>query len=272
MKTLDEIEARLRSLVEVHLVKYIPGYKPEDQVAHLLAAAMYKGLVRRGTIIRAPNIFTITAHPSTLTNWNAEPQLLEELANALYKTGTEAGYRFSNKLRVITSSNVNMEPGKVDVQATIRTGPLSETRGVPATEIGKEGEGKDDAVPPNAFLILGGTKILPLTYSVINIGRRLDNHIVIDDPRVSRAHAQLRTVKGRFVLFDLESTGGTFVNGKRTKQTVLYPGDVVSLAGVTLIFGQDIPSGRNLDDQTEPGSPVSAERPTAHLKSEDEPE
>jgi pSer/pThr/pTyr-binding forkhead associated (FHA) protein len=93
---------------------------------------------------------------------------------------------------------------------------------------------------------------------------------VIDDPRVSRAHAQLRTVKGRFVLFDLESTGGTFVNGKRASQTVLYPGDVISLAGATLIFGQDIPSGRIVEDHTEPGSSVSAERPTAHLKSEEE--
>jgi pSer/pThr/pTyr-binding forkhead associated (FHA) protein len=51
--------------------------------------------------------------------------------------------------------------------------------------------------------------------------------IVIDDPRVSRNHAQLRDT-GRFVLFDLNSTGGP-QNGQRTSQTVLYPGDVISL-------------------------------------------
>jgi hypothetical protein len=270
MKTLDEIETRLQSLVEVHLVKYIPGYKPGNRVAHLLATAMYNGLVKRGSIIKAPNIYTITAHPTTLTNWNTEPQLLEELATALNEIGTQAGFRFSSKLKVITAADVSLPPGEVRILATIKTGPLADTRGIPAIVNEEEGEG--EAVPANAFLILGGTKIIPLTHSVVNIGRRLDNQVVIDDPRVSRAHAQLRTVKGRFVLFDLESTGGTFVNGKRASQTVLYPGDVISLAGATLIFGQDIPSGRILNNHTEPGSSISAERPTAHLKSEEEPE
>jgi pSer/pThr/pTyr-binding forkhead associated (FHA) protein len=122
-------------------------------------------------------------------------------------------------------------------------------------------------IPSNAFLIIGGTKIVPLTRSVVNIGRRLDNHVVIDDPRVSRAHAQLRIVRDRFVLFDLNSSGGTFVNGQRADQSVLYPGDVISLAGVTLIFGQDLPGGRvPKAGQTEPGSPISGDRTTALLE------
>lgn len=268
MKTLDELETRLQSLVEEHLVKYIPGYKPEDQVAHLLAAALYNGLVKRGSLIKAPNVFNISAHPTTMAKWNQEPRLLEELANALHETGTEAGFRFSGRIKVVTTADSNLPPGKVHISASIKTGPLAETRGIPAAEKAENGEA--EAIPSNAFLILGGTKIIPLNRSVINIGRRLDNHIVIDDPRVSRAHAQLRTVKGRFVIFDLESTGGTLVNGKRTSQTVLYPGDVISLAGVTLIFGQDLPSGRILEELTEPQSSASAERPTAHLKPEDE--
>ena len=74
----------------------------------------------------------------------------------------------------------------------------------------------------------------------------------------------MRAIKGRFVLFDLNSTGGTFVNGQRTSQTVLYPGDVISLAGVALIFGQDNPPPRldtnTLSGETEPGA---SERPTA---------
>ncbi len=270
MKTLDELEARLQSLVEEHLVKYIPGYKPENRIAHLLAAALYNGLIKRGSLIKAPNVFSITAHPNTIAEWNREPLLLEELANALHETGTEAGFRFTNRIKVFTFADSNLSPGEIRITASIKTEPLTETRGIPAAERTPEGEGEE--IPQNAFLILGGTKIIPLNRSVINIGRRLDNHIILDDPRVSRAHAQLRVVKGRFVIFDLESTGGTFVNGKRVSQTVLYPGDVISLAGVTLIFGQDLPSGRILEELTAPQSPVSAERPTAHLNPEDETE
>jgi pSer/pThr/pTyr-binding forkhead associated (FHA) protein len=80
--------------------------------------------------------------------------------------------------------------------------------------------------------------------TVLNIGRRINNQVVINDKRISRTHAQLRVTKGRFAIFDLNSTGGTFVNGQRINKTILYPGDMISLAGVTLIYSQDLPSGQ----------------------------
>ena len=124
---------------------------------------------------------------------------------------------------------------------------------------------ENEKIPSNAFLIVEGVKVFPLTLPVINIGRRLDNQLVIDDPRVSRNHSQLRAIKGRYVLFDLNSTGGTFVNGQRINQSVLYPGDVVSLAGVALIFGQDNPPPRPDLKETAPLQSAAANRPTAFL-------
>ncbi len=50
---------------------------------------------------------------------------------------------------------------------------------------------------------------------------------------------ELRAIRGRYVLFDLNSTGGTFVNGQRITQFTLRPGDVISLAGVTIIYGEE---------------------------------
>ena len=136
------------------------------------------------------------------------------------------------------------------------------------TSMGNEENQEADNIPENAFLIVEGVKVHPLTESVVNIGRRLENQLVIDDPRVSRNHAQLRAIKGRFVLFDLNSTGGTFVNGQRTSQTVLYPGDVISLAGVALIFGQDNPPPRPDMANTSPlnPDPGTSERPTATIE------
>ena len=124
----------------------------------------------------------------------------------------------------------------------------------------------DSNLPENAFLIVEGVKVFPLALPVINIGRRLDNQLIIDDPRVSRNHAQLRTIKGRYVVFDLNSTGGTFVNGQRTSQSVLYPGDVISLAGVALIFGQDNPPPRPDLKETAPLQAGASDRPTATVK------
>ncbi len=110
-------------------------------------------------------------------------------------------------------------------------------------------------IPEDAFVIVDGVKVIPLTTPLVRIGRRLENNLVLDDPRVSRTHAELRAINGRYVLFDLNSTGGTFVNGIRITQSVVYPGDVISLAGVNLVYGQKNPPPRlDLKDTSPLGS------------------
>ena len=102
----------------------------------------------------------------------------------------------------------------------------------------------NNRLPPNTYFVIEGVKVYPLVKGIINIGRRLENHLVLDDLRVSRSHAQLRAVDGHFVLFDLNSTRGTFVNGKRITQAILYSDDTISLGGVTLTFNQQDPAPR----------------------------
>jgi FHA domain/Protein of unknown function (DUF3662) len=263
MPTLDGLENRLQSLLEVHLLKYLPGYKTEDKVIQQLAASMQGNLKEKEGIVQAPNVYLVVAHPSTLTLWNAEARLLEEMANALVTAGDEAGFQFTCRPTVTTAADTSLPAGELHVIASFRNETVGETLGMPAETKEEVESGK---VPSNAFLIMGGTQVIPLDQSVMNIGRRLDNQIIVDDPRVSRTHAQLRVVKDRFVLFDLNSTGGTFVNGERINQSVLYPGDVISLAGIALVFGQELPGERSASDsQTQPRSPVSGERATAIL-------
>jgi pSer/pThr/pTyr-binding forkhead associated (FHA) protein len=95
------------------------------------------------------------------------------------------------------------------------------------------------SVPENVFLIYQGAKAFPLNQPVVSIGRGHDNTIVLDDPRISRRHLEIRVINDRFVLFDLHSTGGTYINGQRVNQGLLYFGDIISLAGVNLVFIQD---------------------------------
>ncbi len=61
----------------------------------------------------------------------------------------------------------------------------------------------------DAFLVINGIDLFPLKQSVSSIGRRIDSVLVINDPRVSRAHAELRCFRGSFVIFDMGSSGGT---------------------------------------------------------------
>lgn len=122
--------------------------------------------------------------------------------------------------------------------------------------------------PKNAYLVLQGTRVIPLNQPMIKIGRQLDNHIILEDPRVSRSHAQLKLINDHFVIFDLNSTGGTFINGQRISQSVLYPGDVISLAGVKFIYSQELPAKPGEVRIIELGSPFAADRPTAVMHRE----
>ena len=81
-------------------------------------------------------------------------------------------------------------------------------------------------------------KTFPLEGDVLTIGREASNQIAINDAEISRKHSQLVLQGGKYVLTDLGSTNGTFVNGQRvTGQHVLQPGEVISLGEqINLLF------------------------------------
>lgn len=71
----------------------------------------------------------------------------------------------------------------------------------------------------------------PLHQLQTTIGRNAGNDLVIVDPEVSRRHAHILRHEGQFIVEDLGSTNGTFVNGARVStQTSLQDGDVIELA------------------------------------------
>lgn len=73
-------------------------------------------------------------------------------------------------------------------------------------------------------------KVYPLEGDVLTIGREAGNAVTINDAEISRKHTQMVSQGGKYVLTDLGSTNGTFVNGQRiTGQHVLQPGDSISL-------------------------------------------
>jgi pSer/pThr/pTyr-binding forkhead associated (FHA) protein len=260
---LKELESRLQALVEVDLVAAFPGRKVEEVVFQRLAAAIQLNSVQLDDgSIAAPNVFTLIVHPSSSSRWQ-DQHLLEILLHSINTVGEEAGFQFVAAPTIAISTDEKLSPADARIIASHRVQPLADTSASPPE---KEGQEEAEKLPDNAFLIVEGVKVYPLTQPVINIGRRLDNQLVIDDPRVSRNHAQLRAIKSRFVVFDLNSTGGTFVNGQRTSQSVLYPGDVISLAGVALIFGQDNPPPRPDLKDTAPFQNAGGERPTAILR------
>lgn len=75
------------------------------------------------------------------------------------------------------------------------------------------------------------------TRKLIRIGKAGQNHLQLDDENVSREHAHVEVADaGQVRLIDMESTNGTYVNGKRVTQTTLRPGDEIVLGDTKLVI------------------------------------
>jgi hypothetical protein len=87
-----------------------------------------------------------------------------------------------------------------------------------------------------AFLLVEG-KRMALGEAGVTVGRSRQCDVVIDDPNVSRRHAELRPRGGSWVLTDLGSTNGSRVNGRTVSgPTVVKPGDEIELGTALVKF------------------------------------
>lgn len=81
-------------------------------------------------------------------------------------------------------------------------------------------------------------KQVPIRKSETTFGNGELSDVVISDPGVSKLHARIRKIKNRFVLYDLISDGGTYLNGKKIlRPRVLYDFDEISLEKRCTFFG-----------------------------------
>src|SRR5689334_1299087 len=70
----------------------------------------------------------------------------------------------------------------------------------------------------------------------VTIGRSTGNTVVLDDREVSKMHAEIVTEPEGFVVHDLGSSNGTFVNGKKVERHKLSAGDIVEMGGSRYLF------------------------------------
>src|SRR6266702_3782939 len=111
---------------------------------------------------------------------------------------------------------------------------LRETvHGVPAAP-------RPSSTPLASFLVRSGAlkgQRLSIKTPIVNIGRADYNDLVLPDESVSTSHAKLQRREGVWVLVDLDSTNGTFVDGERVRgESPLAPGAAVRFGDVQLVF------------------------------------
>jgi pSer/pThr/pTyr-binding forkhead associated (FHA) protein len=114
----------------------------------------------------------------------------------------------------------------------------------------------------------------------VKIGRNEDCEVTIDNLGVSRYHSEIVSKDGFYILRDLKSNNGTFVNGKRVESYNLNDGDEISIGKFTISFSGKaqvalpepaLPAGKETSDgeDRDPAAP-GAEKPAANNDGKDD--
>jgi hypothetical protein len=234
LDVLEFLEQRLSDLIEKPLERFFPVVRADQLLAKRLVKAMSDDLsVDNAGRLVAPVCYELRINPLHTVLWSERPGLLAQLTEALQQAAREQGIAFESLpvIDVVFDNDVAPE----DIQVTtlelgVKPGTTAETT-VASPDY--------SAIPEDAFLIINGGRHLALTVPVLTIGRAETNQLVLDNPQVSRVHAQLRAIDGAFHIFDLDSTCGTLVNGEDIHHTALRTGDVIEIGGVSLVYGQE---------------------------------
>ena len=256
---MDDRLIRIERAIEKALKKSL-GYldlrdRSLKEFAHLFAKEAM-GISRRNPDGRefAPDQFTLSVHPEGMIQIgklsdDLQMDLVQEFMQALQ----QAGFLFARDVHFTLATDPTLPQDGVRIIGWHSSNPLDIQGEITPIE-----EYDTDKPPAGAFLVVEGSRHFQLSVQLITIGRRLDNDLVIDDPRVSRQHLEIVANRGKYILRDLNSTAGTYVNGIKVKEHTLQPGDVINVATVVLIYGQDTGGP---PEETPPYKPLPASGP-----------
>jgi len=110
----------------------------------------------------------------------------------------------------------------------------------------------------------GTEQVVDLTGTRLQVGRGRDNNIVLPDPQkgVSRVHAELRYENGHYVVVDLQSQNGTWINGRRVERAELPYGAELSIGAYRLTLLRDRPAAVRVAPSAPAADPLDDIRPT----------
>ena len=230
MGVLQRFERRLEELVNRPFAK---AFKSEVEPVEIASALQREcddraAIVARGRTM-VPNTFTVELGPHDHERLSVYAEALaSELAAMVREHAEEQGYAFIGPVTVAFTLDQELPTGRFQVRSAADAGATANDQhtalvGGPAT---------GGAVP---WVEVSGTTYV-LTKPVTRLGRGADTDLRIDDPGISRNHAELRRSGGDVTIADLGSTNGVVVDGTRVDEVRLRDGAQVRLGSTTLVF------------------------------------
>ena len=257
MSVLKSIEAKIEGLFEGVFGRAFRTHVQPVELARKLAKEMDEHRAVSVSRVYVPNEYTIYLSAADREQFASyEGSLVGELQEYLVEHARRESYVTITPPRVVFTTDddlgigvfgistrtvepqgaprVEAPPAPVEAGQTMIYRPRApvETQAVSAEELGVERE--------VVTLTLNGTRHTVSQRSVV-LGRSRECDIRVDDPNVSRRHAEVRQEGATYWLVDLDSTNGTELNGKRVSRAKLEDGDTIVLGGTEIVFGRALP-------------------------------
>lgn len=226
MGVLQRFERRIEEMVNRPFAR---AFKAEVQPVEIASALQREcddraAIVARGRTM-VPNAFTVSLGASDHERLAVyEQALADELAAMVREHADEQGYAFVGPVTVAFERDESLETGRFRVTGGVVAGATVKggDAGTPATH--------------DAPWVQVGELTYALSRATTRIGRGTEADLRIDDPGISRQHAELRRSGGDVTVVDLGSTNGVVVDGERVAQARLRDGSRIMLGNTTVVF------------------------------------
>jgi hypothetical protein len=260
MSMLKSIESRIAGLVEGTFSRAFKSEVRPVEIARKLAREMEEHKSHSVSRTYAPNEYRVYLSPRDRQRFaDEESYLTAELAGHLLEHARRENLALRSRPVVQFVTDERLGLGEFGIQTRTSAPPAVDPQQAPpprqpppAAPIGDPGGRtmvystservaeplREPAVSEQrtALLLMDGKRIV-IGPAGVTMGRSRQCDVTVDDPNVSRAHAEIRARGGSWVVTDLGSTNGSRLNGRSLDQpTVLKPGDEIELGTTTLTF------------------------------------
>jgi len=249
MSVLRSIESKIAGLVEGTFSRAFRSEVRPVEIARKLAREMeeHKSLSVSRTYV--PNEYRVYLSPRDRERFaDYEDALASELAGYLLEHARREQLALMSRPVVEFETDDRLGLGEFGIQTSV-VSPEHEDDPEPAAEesgrtmiystAGRVAEPLEERARARheTVLLLTGGKRLVVGPGGATMGRSRQCDVMLDDPNVSRTHAEVRPRGGSWVLTDLGSTNGSRLNGRKLDGSeVLKPGDEIELGTSKIKF------------------------------------
>jgi hypothetical protein len=249
MSVLRSLENKIADLVEGTFSRAFRSEVRPVEIARKLAREMEEHKSFSVSRTYAPNEYRVFLSPRDRERFaDYEGALAEELTGYLLEHARRERLVLLTRPVVEFETDDRLGLGEFGIQTRMAPPDGQEDQEAPAEQSGRTMvystserhsqplEERARSRAQTALLVLDGKRMV-VGPAGATLGRSRKCDIVVDDPNVSREHAEVRPRGGSWVLVDLGSTNGSSINGRRTDGAeVLKPGDEIELGTSTMTF------------------------------------